>query len=153
MSSQCFCYSCAGAIVTRKTYVTHGRRDKPDPPKRVCLEAELTSMNDPVKVMEVLDDLNESSDTASEESVEEEVVAEDVEQPGIGRHNLSTSEVTIMILDWMCAHKSTDSSAEDVFGLFSNVLPAGVTMDTFHKVITSPIIVYLPHINIRLKRI
>ena len=32
MSAQCWCFTCAGKVVGRKTYVGHGRKDKPDAP-------------------------------------------------------------------------------------------------------------------------
>ena len=34
MSAQCWCYSCAGAVVTRATFRNHGRKTKPDEPIR-----------------------------------------------------------------------------------------------------------------------
>ena len=49
--SQCWCWKCAGKPVTRKTFINHGRKDKPDAPI-VAGPARLPvlSMPDPVAV-------------------------------------------------------------------------------------------------------
>ena len=78
-------------------------------------------------------DLSSESESESEEGGED---GEDIFEPPpqCGRAELSAAEITLLVLDWMCAYKVTDVSASVIYGVLSMVCPQGVNMKTFAQI-------------------
>ena len=138
MSAQCWCYRCSGAAVSRKTFVSHGRRNKPDPPVADHV-VPLVSM--PERDEDIMADACMYDDSSSGSGSDDDIMAPSLpvgaeEQPSrpMGKGALSTLEVTVLLLDWMCTHKVTDACARDLWRLVSMLLPEGVDMVTFDTV-------------------
>lgn len=144
MSSQCWCTKCAGKIVCRTTFISHGRKYVPDPPrKRRADDLTLSSM--PMDVAPGEDDYpdehnynSSSSDSDEEESFLGVPVAElnneDGARPRVGPSALSAEELVVFLLDWMHGHKITDAAGKDIWKLFKAILPSDVDMGTFSRV-------------------
>ena len=140
MSMQCWCYHCAGCLVTRKTFISHGRMDKPiiaQPAQEhvIAMDSMPPVGNEP--------DSDESSDYSSSDSDSDEEMdgnalglgmEADAEGPAVGPAGLSVKEVVLLMLDWMTSHKSTDSSAKDMWALLGMLLPADADLPTFTRV-------------------
>ena len=109
MSAQCWCYTCAGRIVVRSTFIAHGRKDKPDEPLREDASIPLESMPEGKVEREVPPDQAEDSLSEEEDREFDELGLANAtpEEDLIGRGKLSVAEVTLFLLDWMCTHKVT----------------------------------------------
>jgi hypothetical protein len=79
--AQCWCRDCKGRVVDRRTYVRHGRKDRPDEAlrKKRCIELRCP---DPSNLCEGNDD-TDSDDDEGDEGEEEEVL-EYVEEDPLG---------------------------------------------------------------------
>ena len=137
MLAQCWCYQCAGRIVTRKTFNNHGRKNKPDEPERkidglgISLPEVVAQHADADASLEEVDDSTQSEDTSGWPT-DDSTDSEDAGRPsGAGRSNLSSQEVLLLFLDWMASHKTTDSSASQMWMLFNALLPENVRLPTF----------------------
>lgn len=106
----------------------HGRKDKPDSDLtagRKHQAVELVSM--PEYSAAADDDRLFSSE--SEESSEEEdldplglTAADGPDAPSLGIAGLTGPEVTLLLLDWMCTHRVTDSAARDIWDMIAGLL-------------------------------
>lgn len=90
--------------MTRKTFVSHGRKDKPDERVR---DKPLVSM---VSMSEVEDDRHvlHSDEVESDEEddpFDDPLGLDGGESQRTGSAQLSAAEVTLFLLDWMCTHK------------------------------------------------
>ena len=132
MSAQCWCFNCAGRIVSRKTFISHGRKDKPDKPIQQQ-PLPLASMDDS-DVLTVLehDEIDFSSDDGTVNALG--LGGEEEDDSRIGRGKLSASEVTLFLLDWMSTHKITDSATNGLWSLVQLLLPGEVDIPTFNQV-------------------
>ena len=122
MSANCWCLHCGGKTVTRNTFVKHGRKNKPDtPPKNdhidlAMLAPHYNSNSDKQQQLPHHDsdtdvyDPDTSSDT-------------DTDTEGAGKAHLTDREVSLLLMDWMCAHKITDSAAKHIWELVRLFLP------------------------------
>jgi len=144
MSAQCWCFHCAGAIVTRKTFIAHGRKSEPDAPIAPENEAPL-NLAPPLSV---------SSSSASEprevhvrpeqsgpeegDEDDEPLSLEDVlNDHGIrfngemGGGKISEADLVVLILDWMHANKGTATSAEYLWSVCKLLAPEEATVPSF----------------------
>ena len=132
MSAQCWCFTCAGRIVTRKTYVLHGRKDKPDEPLG---HPALTVVSMPDSTGELIagDDCNWDANNDSDSDHDPLGLSGDKHEnePGVGRAQLNSSEMTLLFLDWMCKNKLPDSAAGDMWRLTGLMMPDGVDIPAF----------------------
>lgn len=104
--SQCWCYTCAGGIVTRKTFVNHGRKDKPDERVRVVPDLPMVSMPDLPDERKVHLTDDEDTDEDTDDPFDDPLgLAVDEDPQRTGKAQLSSAEVTLFLLDWMCTHK------------------------------------------------
>jgi hypothetical protein len=77
---QCFCYDCAGEIVSRQTFRIHGRKEKPDAPLR--------DMNQEMISMQPDGEDNEAGSTEEDSMPEEDSTTDDnTSDDDDGRHN------------------------------------------------------------------
>ena len=134
MSAQCWCFFCAGKIVTRKTYQIHGRKQKPDAP--------LADPALPVLSMPDCKDELAMGDDGAEVNIEDNASDSDhdpleldgdehKDAPCVGEAQLTRPEITLLFLDWMCKHKLPDSAAADMWRLMGLMMPPGVTFPEF----------------------
>ena len=138
MSAQCWCFACAGRIVSRKTWINHGRKDKPDDPLPEQEQVQLLSMDqDEIESSPAFP----SSDTEMSSDEECAVNALGLGQEaqndcsqGAGKAQLTAPEVTLFLLDWMCSHKVTDAATENLWNLVNMILPDQVDIPTFAEV-------------------
>jgi hypothetical protein len=49
---------------------------------------------------------------------------------------LTSPEIVLLFLDWMCKHKLTDSAAKDLWTLMTRFMPEGVDLPAFHTLKT-----------------
>ena len=137
MSAQCWCYTCAGRVVSRSVFYRHGRKDVPDPPVRMaaCMERLVPDAplfyDMPASAPSNLD-TPELPDEASLDPLGLNDVVPDEERSG--RAGLSSAELTLFVLDWMSSHKCTDNAARDVYNICKMLMPAGVTPKTFDQI-------------------
>ena len=110
MSAQCWCYTCAGKIVVRSTFVAHGRKNKPDEPIRAAACLPMVSMPESDAHAE-----HEASDEETDSSDDDDIGLDRLglnapvdEEDCFGKAKLSAPELTLFLLDWMCTHKATD---------------------------------------------
>ena len=128
MSAQCWCYTCAGRIVTRKTFISHGRKNKPDAPVRKAPPLPMVSMPD---VGDETHDVH--AHVLEEEDSDDEVdpfedplgLADDDTALRSGSAQLSAAEVTLFMMDWMCTHKVSLKCARHVY----------ITIDTLSDIV------------------
>jgi hypothetical protein len=136
-SIQCWCYFCSGKIVTRVTYILHGRKDAPDEAVR-AREMEFDSFPDIEPVndggMPAPSDEDYDSDISSDDDS-----SSDEEEP-VGRAKLFRKDVEALFLDWMCASKATDTSGQTILRLLDMLLPGDsehlTTMDRMKRVLS-----------------
>lgn len=140
MSAQCWCYSCAGRVVTRQTWTIHGRKDQPDRPvvEAECRSLPLLSLAEGGSWLGPAPEVSSSSD---EEELESSYSQDPLglglprdSENEIGKGKLTAAEVTLLLLDWIHSHKTTDKSAMDVWQLCQLLVPGGVDLPTFHTV-------------------
>ena len=123
MSAQCWCFTCAGKVVCRKTYVKHGRKDKPDSPVRKRARVRSRTPSPPRDVAaaafafdevefvepELLDPLA-LLDTSSDSDVDDELdELEEGLQPLL-EGTVTPKEASVLLLDWASAHKVSDKA-------------------------------------------
>ena len=142
MSAQCWCYQCAGRIVTRKTFNNHGRKNKPDEPERkidglgISLPELVVQHADANALLEEVDDSTQSEDTSGWPT-DDSTDSEDAGRPsGAGRSNLSSQEVLLLFLDWMASHKATDSAASVPDGVAATSIAAASALSVIRSVLT-----------------
>ena len=130
MSAHCWCYVCAGRIVTRQTYTRHGRKDKPDEPvQQASLAVDSMALPPEAHHVEHAEDEHKGELSPDDAHTDPLGLLEEVDDSArTGRSKLSPAEVTLLMLDWMCTHKVTDSAAVDLWGLVSLLLPGEVTI-------------------------
>ena len=137
MSAQCWCHACCGQVVTRNTFVAHGRKHKPDVPKRRKVSVPLVSLdNNPVTLHNdntiAVSSSDENSDDNSQESSDEN--NDDQNSTTIGRADLSMREISVLLMDMMCAHKQTDAAAQHFWQISDLLTPNTGQLPSFHKV-------------------
>ena len=49
-----------------------------------------------------------------------------------GESKMTSPEIVLLFLDWMCKHKLTDSAAKDLWTLMSRFMPEGVDLPAYH---------------------
>ena len=125
MTAQCWCYLCAGRIVTRNTFVKHGRKKKPDEPSRPPLLGLLSMPELPAA------GLWEEKVVSDDEDSDADPLGLEEEGKNVGKGKLSSSEIVLLFLDWMSAHKITDSAAKALWALLCILLPVDVKMPGF----------------------
>ena len=116
MSAQCWCYNCAGRIVSRKTWVAHGRKDKPDEPLEQD-EVDLVSMVDHDEEPPPVPESDSDGDLPPEDDIINDALGlglDDAGEQQTGRAKLTAAEVTLFLLDWMCTHKVTDTATSRI---------------------------------------
>lgn len=138
MSAQCWCYTCAGKIVSRNTFKNHGRKFKPDPPVRKR-KIDMVSMD-----VNSEEEKYDSSDDVDDDECEDVRVPPDVAWHRVfakadgdvtfGRGGLTARQVLMLLLDWMCSHKATDESAKSVWSILQACMPAEAELPTFEAV-------------------
>jgi hypothetical protein len=139
MSAQCWCFHCAGRIVTRNTFVNHGRKQKPDPPRENPV-VPLVSMPMPLVPQDVYEQGPFVPEHSSSEDSDQDIEgAFDLgprgdEETTTGRGELTAREVTLLLLDWMATHKITDAASSDLWTLVTMLLPEGCDPITFNQV-------------------
>ena len=122
MSAQCWCFSCAGKIVVRSTFRAHGRKDKPDEPLRPKAAVAMASMPPESEALSGEEsEVDDWSDEDAPDLLGLEAPADDADR--VGKAELTVSEVTLFLLDWMCAHKATDSQTKDLWAVVQMLLP------------------------------
>ena len=134
MSAQCWCFSCAGRVVTRQTFRRHGRKDKPDAPiqpESLGVES-MPAVGGPSACYDRDPGSDSSLDDVDVDPLGLSAEVTDGDRTGVGQ--LSPAEVTLLLLDWMCAHKTTDSSAVDLWALIGLLLPGQVPYFHHHYV-------------------
>ena len=117
MSAQCWCFHCAGKVVSRNTFKNHGRKFKPDPPIRKR-KIDMVSMPDDNEDQEC-HPVNDNEDPVQIETDEAwgRVFSRTDNTHEFGRGNLNSRQVLMLLLDWMCSHKATDESARSVWSI------------------------------------
>jgi hypothetical protein len=104
--SQCWCYTCAGGIVTRKTFVSHGRKVKPDERVRVVPDLPMVSMPDVSDERKFHISSGDDTDEDEDDPFDDPLGLQTDKDPvRTGKAQLSAPEVTLFLLDWMCTHK------------------------------------------------
>ena len=128
MSMQCWCFSCAGKIVVRSTFRAHGRKDKPDEPLRPTAAVAMASMPPESKAVSAGEesDVSDWSDEDADDLLGLDAPAEEADRAG--KAELTVAEVTLFLLDWMCAHKATDSQTKDLWSIVQMLLPGQVSV-------------------------
>lgn len=149
MSSRCFCSSCTGRIVSRKTFISHGRmatravmpasgescdrvrhRERAAPPAPAGWEPH----------DDVFLSTDEDSDSGSETSADErDGVLQSGAQAGrqangIGTAKLTKQEITLLFLDWITTYKATDKCAAGAWNILKAMVPPGADVPTFESV-------------------
>ena len=139
MSAQCWCYTCAGRLVSRNTFANHGRKFRPDEPlrKKPCLP--LVSMdNDDADVDVDHLDYETPSDSSDDEQMDEHdplgLQEECEDEARIGRGGMSPQGIILWLLDWMSSHKVTDSCASDMWKLVTALAPENIEMKTWDQI-------------------
>ena len=142
-AKQCWCYCCAGAVVERKTWVSHGRLDRPLRPVVPPALAPYPVLSMPVeeqKVEVVVDAIapdlgnGRDHDDYDVDPYDGWAHLECDDATEIGQGQLTPQEIVIFLLDWMHTNKETDTSATFVWRLCQMLVPTGVDLPTFHKV-------------------
>ena len=142
MSAQCWCYKCAGKVVTRKTFISHGRKNKPDeaiapqPAADFVPSGESYPAGDGIGRARIMRD-DHSSDSDEGQLGDSDLglgSVEDANGVRTGRLELTSAEITVLLLDWMCTHKETDASAEHMWTIVQMMLPGEVSIQTWHQV-------------------
>ena len=127
MSAQCWCFSCRGRVVGRKTFIKHGRMNRPVAPLQPQ-RLPVLSMPEP----EHVDEEHEGSGGDTDEDDYAEWVPLGLGGVHAGESKLTPPEIILLFLDWMCKHKLTDSAAKDLWTLMSTFMPEGVDLPAFH---------------------
>lgn len=134
MSAQCWCYTCAGRLVSRNTFREHGRKEKPDPPVRkrplemISMADEAEAWGHDISVDLEPPDLDDVDLDDPWATILEQMEGE------IGHGKFSGAQVTLLLLDWCCSHKVSDAGARAVWGLVKALLPEDADMPSFYSV-------------------
>lgn len=121
MSNQCWCFHCAGKVVTRNTFVAHGRKHKPDEPvrKRQCLPlVSVAEEVEPAVPLGCFDHDDEELEDVSWRHFDPLGLGEAMQNLGLDPESrLTAAEATFYFLDWMSTYKVTDTSAAGMWTL------------------------------------
>ena len=134
MSTQCWCFHCAGRIVTRTTFIKHGRKVKPDAP--VLEEADQPlELDPPLAPMEMEGDREVASLPPPAREVREDDHPPELAEAlkdlnvrssnAVGGSGITAMDVSILLLDWMHTNKQTGNSAHHIWGLCRLLVPEG----------------------------
>ena len=137
MSAQCWCYECGGRIVTRATFIRHGRRNAPI--------AELVPENEqPLPMLSMPPPIPDGSFEFPEEEADGNTELPDWysvlneqmsgRKEPVGKSQLGPLDITIILLDWMHTHRNTDKSSKFIWFLCNQLIPGGVSIPTFDQV-------------------
>ncbi len=103
MSAQCWCYVCAGRVVSRSTFYNHGRKNKPDSPARDPVPLPVESAMLPRVAVDPDDIATSDSDTDESESDEEmDLLGMRDSDARTGRANLTAGGLYIYV--YVCAY-------------------------------------------------
>lgn len=132
MSAQCWCFTCAGRVVSRNTFAAHGRKERPDPPTR----------KRPLEMLS-MDDASDAGLEASAELEPPSIDDVDLDDPWayilehmegeIGQGKLTGAQVTLLLLDWCSSHKVSDTAVQSVWSLIKALLPEDADMPTWYS--------------------
>ena len=105
MSAQCWCFSCAGMNVTRKTYCRHGRKDKPDAP---ITHPQLAVLSMPDSKDNLVTGNEESDDDIANNDSDSDhdpfgLACEDPDAVLLGKAQITSPEVTLLLRTAVCA--------------------------------------------------
>lgn len=149
MSAQCWCYRCAGRVVSRHTFVAHGRKDVPDAPsrKRTIDMVSMPRQEHPHQPDQLADEADSSGAEEGDEGDGEPTAHQQnldtwsalfgdaaSRTHKLGRGGLTAEQVVVLLLDWMCATKATDECAKGIWTIIEACLPADVQWPTFRQV-------------------
>ena len=149
MVCRCFCRTCAGRTVDRRTFVRHGRVSEPvpEPPaKRACDGIHLgrdpgaVNLVEPAAAVfestddELDSDADEADNDVSRILMDEPVSEQQRRAAGAGPALLTRDEITVLFVDWMSSYKLTDKAAAAALQLFRALIPENCDMATFAQV-------------------
>ena len=134
MSCQCWCYVCAGRVVTRNTFRRHGRKSRPDSPERKAEEVgvDVAALDPGVQIADSSSDyeeLNEEEDDVYNPLLD---LVEADNGTRIGKGGLAVTDVLLRFLDWLSSYKLTDKAAEDIWSLLLALTPEDSGLPTWH---------------------
>ena len=151
--SKCWCTGCKGAWRTVRTVRQHSKKRRLVSPIHEQNNASgLVSYSepqndDPAPGSEGQDEINSGLNDPEAPGVKEALAAAEYdplsllrtsEDGGgadpIGRAGLNEAELTLVLLDLLCAHKLTDSAAEDMWNVVKMLLPPDVDAKSFRTV-------------------
>ena len=124
--------------MARKTFVSHGRKDKPIavlvPEEEQPLP--ILSMNDPPQVDDALEGPEFEEDLNFEWYSQHCQLKEQCggQNQTVGKGQLTPLDITLILLDWMHSNKNTDTSSQFIWHLCNKLLPDGVDVPTFWQV-------------------
>ena len=159
--SKCWCTDCKGAWRTVRTARKHSKKrrlvsqihEEQNNASAAGLVSYSEPQNDaPAPGSEVQDDINAGLNDPEAPGVKEALAAAEYdplsllrqrtsEEGGdgggvgpIGRAGLNEAELTLVLLDLLCAHKITDSAAEDMWNVVKMLLPPDIDAKSFRTV-------------------
>ena len=91
-------------------------------------------MNNQPEIADVADDNHSESDSDSE-FFNWSFFDEEINEEQMGKAGLSSRDFSLLVLDWICAHKETDSSAKHIWKICNLILPQGSNFQTFDQVV------------------
>jgi hypothetical protein len=132
MSSQCWCFTCSGGIVSRNTFIAHGRKEKPDRPTR---KRRLEMISVPPEVAPQIAPVELDPPALADHDFDDPwaTILERMEGE-IGKGQLTGAQVSLLLLDWMSSHKVTDAAARCVWSIVSALMPEDADMPSFYSV-------------------
>jgi hypothetical protein len=118
--------------VQRKTWIVHGRKNKPDVPAQQA-RMPVLSMSDALHEHVEIGEFSSDSDYDHDPMQLAGDVACDAKEQ-TGRAGLTRGEMILMFLDTLCTYKMTDSSGRGVWSMMQSFLPAGIDLPSFTSV-------------------
>jgi len=114
---QCWCDQCDGEVVSRRTWIRHGRRDERKEPMDDNRQVTMAE----VVIRDAEDDMDDegSDDSASSASVDfDQANPLGLIVDALGDdQELGAGELKMLFLDWVSGHRLTDSAAKDAWSM------------------------------------